>query len=298
MNARKYFVSLHEITQHFVFGERISGAYTQTVTLSNGSTRTVKLTPMVHDEHGEVVELNDNGHISYMGPNGTTTNGKLMVQLRELPMLYPDEKSCAVAILSSPIVQTLYQTLGTDPEVIKARVNKLPTQEDNPGSDHVLMALPGWQRHLARLANPLASELRLLCGLLRHGMPEVKEALTPCEGHASDVLFLVAHKQEESQLQSRWPAPHEQTGKVLMLNDPFTQMQTVTDALQTSFGLEPECANRKMLEVHESGVSVLDLAPGINVSDECRRLNAQWRAMGLPLYCAPQGLDSTRSEQP
>jgi hypothetical protein len=51
--------------------------------MSDGSTRRIKLTPMIHNDR-QVVEL-DGGHISYMGLNGTTTNGTLMVQLREVP---------------------------------------------------------------------------------------------------------------------------------------------------------------------------------------------------------------------
>jgi ATP-dependent Clp protease adapter protein ClpS len=298
VNSRKFYVSLDEITQNFAFAERFSGSYTKTVTLSNGSTRTVKLTPMVHDEVGDVVELNDSGHISYMGLNGTTTNGNLMVQLREIPMSYPDEKSCAVAILSSPMVQALYRALGSGAEDISARVNDLPEQQDNPDSDHILMAETPWQQHAARGASPIASELRLLCGLLLHGTPEVKDALTPSGRQAGDVVFRAVHGEEESDLRSRWPPPEEQTGQVLLLNDPFTQMKTVTDALQTFFGMDRQSAMRKMLEVHESGASVLELAPGSNLADECRRLNAQWRSMGLPLYCAPQRLDTARMGQP
>jgi ATP-dependent Clp protease adapter protein ClpS len=293
VNSRKFYVCLDEITQNFVFGERFSGSYTQTVTLSNGSTRTVKLTPMVHAEFGEVVELNDSGHVSYMGPNGTTTNGNLMVALREIPLLYPDEKSCAAAILSAPVVRTLYVNLGTDPQIITARVHNLGEQPDNPRSDRVLMA-----EGAARLANPIPAELRLLCGLLEHGTPAVKAALTPSAGRAVDVLFLVAHQKTESDLQTRWPAAAEQTGKVLLFNDPFTQMHTVTDALQTSFGMDPTAANTIMLQIHESGVAVVQLAPGSNVADACRQLNAQWRSMDLALYCAPQHLDSPRSAPP
>lgn len=51
--------------------------------MSDGSTRKIKLTPMIHDGI-EVVELNDSGHISYMGLYGTTTNGTLMVKLRDV----------------------------------------------------------------------------------------------------------------------------------------------------------------------------------------------------------------------
>jgi hypothetical protein len=52
--------------------------------MSDGSTRTILLTPMIRDDR-PVVELNDSGHISYMGLHSTTTNGNLMVQLREIP---------------------------------------------------------------------------------------------------------------------------------------------------------------------------------------------------------------------
>jgi ATP-dependent Clp protease adapter protein ClpS len=297
VNSRKFYVSLDEITQNLVFAERFSGSYTRTVTLSNGSTRTLKLTPMVHDKVGDVVELNDGGHVTYMGLNGTTTNGKLMVQLRELPMLYPDEKSCAAAILSSPPVQTLYRALGADPEIIKTRVINLQEQDDNPDTDHVLMAETPWQHHPARPAGHVAPELRLLCGLLMHGTPEVKAALTPSERQTGDVVFYAAHGKEESQLRSAWPAPEEQTGKVLLQNDPFTQMNTVAHALQTFFGMDRGSAKRKMLEVQEAGVAELEMAPGINASDECSRLNAHWRSMGLPLYCTPQRLDPARRER-
>jgi hypothetical protein len=52
--------------------------------MSDGRTRTIKLTPMLRDGR-PVVELNDTGRISYMGLEGATTNGKLMVQLHEVP---------------------------------------------------------------------------------------------------------------------------------------------------------------------------------------------------------------------
>jgi ATP-dependent Clp protease adapter protein ClpS len=131
-----------------------------------------------------------------------------------------------------------------------------------------------------------------------HGTPDVKAALTPSDRQAGDVVFFVAHEEEESALRARWPAPEQQTGKVLLLNDPFTQMNTVAGALHTFFGMDPQSANAKMLEVHLSGVSELELAPGINASAECRRLNAHWRSMALPLYCTPQALDQIRRGHP
>jgi hypothetical protein len=83
VKTREFIVCLDEIQQNFVFGDQFAGSYTKTLTMSDGSTRTIKLTPMIHDGR-PVVELNDTGHISYMGLNGTTTNGTLMVQLCDI----------------------------------------------------------------------------------------------------------------------------------------------------------------------------------------------------------------------
>jgi hypothetical protein len=82
--TKEFVVFINEISQNFVFGESFVDSYNKTVTMSDGGTRTIKLTPMIRNER-PVVELNDTGHISYMGLEGTTTNGKLMVQLHEVP---------------------------------------------------------------------------------------------------------------------------------------------------------------------------------------------------------------------
>ena len=82
--TREFVVSIDEIRQNFAFGERFAGPYTRLVTLSDGSQRSIKLTPMVKDG-SEVVELDDSGHISYMGLHSTTTNGNLMVRVHEIP---------------------------------------------------------------------------------------------------------------------------------------------------------------------------------------------------------------------
>jgi uncharacterized protein (DUF4415 family) len=84
INAREFVVSIDEIRQNIVFGERFTGSYVRSVTLSDGSQRTIKLTPMVKDCR-EVVELDDSGHISYMGLHSTTTNGNLMVRIDAFP---------------------------------------------------------------------------------------------------------------------------------------------------------------------------------------------------------------------
>lgn len=83
LSQQKFLVSLDEVNQNFVFGREFSGQYSTTVTLSDGSKRHIQLTPMMH--HGmQVVELKDNRGHTYMTLNGTTTNGKLMVQVRDL----------------------------------------------------------------------------------------------------------------------------------------------------------------------------------------------------------------------
>ena len=84
MSTNEFVVFIDEVTQNFVFGDCFSGSYTKNVVMSDGQTRTIKLTPMVR-EGRPVVQLNDSGRISYMGTASTTTNGNLMVQLREIP---------------------------------------------------------------------------------------------------------------------------------------------------------------------------------------------------------------------
>ncbi len=79
---KRFYVSIDEIRQNFVLGDEFSGRYRKTVTLSDGTTRDVELTPMIHDGK-RVVEFKDNGFISYMGLNGSTTDDTLMVQLRD-----------------------------------------------------------------------------------------------------------------------------------------------------------------------------------------------------------------------
>jgi hypothetical protein len=80
-------VSVDEVKKNFVFFEEFAGAYKGTFTLSDGSSRTIQLTPMLHDGK-QVVELNDTGHVTYMSLNGVTRNGNLMVQLHDVAELH------------------------------------------------------------------------------------------------------------------------------------------------------------------------------------------------------------------
>jgi len=82
LSKRTFIVSIDEVRQNFVFSDKFEGSHSRTVTMSDGSNRTIELTPMIH-KGMHVVEFKDSGGLTYMGLNGTTTNGKLMVQVRD-----------------------------------------------------------------------------------------------------------------------------------------------------------------------------------------------------------------------
>lgn len=80
---KRFIVCIDEIQQNVVFGDEFSGRYEKTVTLADGTTRTIELIPVVRD--GQVMlELNDSGHRTFMGTDGTTTNGRLMVRVHDV----------------------------------------------------------------------------------------------------------------------------------------------------------------------------------------------------------------------
>ena len=80
---KQFLVSIDEVRQNFVFADKFTGHYTKNVTLSDGTKRHIELTPMIHDGM-QVVEFKDNDGHTYMGLNGTTTNGNLMVALSDV----------------------------------------------------------------------------------------------------------------------------------------------------------------------------------------------------------------------
>lgn len=86
MSKKEFMVSINEIKQNFVFAERFTGIYERELTMSNGKTRKIQLVPTIHDGK-QLVLFKDNSHYSYMGLNGTTTNGTLMVQLRDVAQM-------------------------------------------------------------------------------------------------------------------------------------------------------------------------------------------------------------------
>lgn len=84
--AKRFRVSIDEVAQNFVFGEYFQGEYRRQVTMQDQSVRDIRLTPMLKDGR-LVVRFDDTGGHTFMGPNGSTTNGRLLVQLRDLDQI-------------------------------------------------------------------------------------------------------------------------------------------------------------------------------------------------------------------
>jgi ATP-dependent Clp protease adapter protein ClpS len=81
---KRYVVFIYEIRQEIVFAEEFSAQYSKMVTLSDGTVRTVELTPMMRDGD-PVIEFKDTGHRTYIGTEsvrtGSHTNENLMVKI-------------------------------------------------------------------------------------------------------------------------------------------------------------------------------------------------------------------------
>ena len=84
---KRFLVSIYEIQQELAWAEEFTGRYAKTVTLSDGTTRTIELTPVMRDGR-PAVEFVDTGYRTHMGlapvHTGTHTNGNLMVQIVDL----------------------------------------------------------------------------------------------------------------------------------------------------------------------------------------------------------------------
>jgi len=83
-SKKRFMVSIFEVQQEIAFGEEFSGRYSKSVIMSDGTTRTVELTPVVRNGQLEA-EFKDTGGCTYIGTasigTGTTINGKLMVSV-------------------------------------------------------------------------------------------------------------------------------------------------------------------------------------------------------------------------
>jgi hypothetical protein len=88
-----YSVSLDEIKQNFVFADSLADTYHRTVRMSDGSSRKISLRAI--SKNGvPMVELWDESsagtHHSIMGRNGTTSDGGLMISIKDMPEAQQD----------------------------------------------------------------------------------------------------------------------------------------------------------------------------------------------------------------
>lgn len=84
--AHTYSVAVDEVKQNLVEPQLFSNEFHQRVTLSDGTVREITLRS--EQENGQpLIEFLDKSSsgtfVSYMGPNGTTTNGTLMVSVKD-----------------------------------------------------------------------------------------------------------------------------------------------------------------------------------------------------------------------
>jgi ATP-dependent Clp protease adapter protein ClpS len=107
LSRKRFVVSIFEIRQEIVAAEEFAERYSKTVSLSDGSTRTVEVTPMMR-KGNLVMELEDTGHRTYMGiipvGTGTQTNGNLMVRIFDLDDADPARAEGRSRAPASPVL--------------------------------------------------------------------------------------------------------------------------------------------------------------------------------------------------
>lgn len=84
---KRFLVFICEIKQELVWAEEFSDKYTRNVSLSDGRTRTIELTPVIHDGRDAIL-FNDTGRGHYMElipvRNNVQVNGNLMVRVLDM----------------------------------------------------------------------------------------------------------------------------------------------------------------------------------------------------------------------
>lgn len=90
LSKKRFVVRIVEVAQVFTQGDEFAGSYTKTVSLSDGTTHTVELTPVMRDGV-PVVEIKGVGARSYMGTvNSSKRCGRLMVQIADYDAMRAD----------------------------------------------------------------------------------------------------------------------------------------------------------------------------------------------------------------
>lgn len=76
-----YVVSIDEVKTNFAYGKPFRDHFAQTVSLSDGTTHDIELTPTMY-EGKQSIEYMDNDKSTYQGLNWTSREGSLVVQVR------------------------------------------------------------------------------------------------------------------------------------------------------------------------------------------------------------------------
>ena len=100
-----------------------------------------------------------------------------------------------------------------------------------------------------------------------------------------DVLRVISHGTRHFDL--RFP-PGASRLRVILHNDDYTTMEFVVKVLEEHFGLPPEQAQRRMMEVHTSGVSPVTLLAAADAMALVDRVHATAAESGFPLRCSLQ----------
>jgi hypothetical protein len=91
MLRRPFQVYIYEIQQNFAVGEHFTGVYKKTVTLSDGTSCDIELTPTIYEGQKLVKAQfpgnNDPRYYNYIGLNGSAQRGRLMVKVSDLRTL-------------------------------------------------------------------------------------------------------------------------------------------------------------------------------------------------------------------
>jgi len=216
------------------------------------------------------------------------------VRFGESPLL-DNEFDAALYTLSTPAVQAIYQQLGADPEALRRDVLAIG---DNPAaptreSFRVLAGLA----ESGREARALDLEQRgavnpdpacdLHSALLVMGHRELRLTLTTASLRAGDFPFVLAHGATEVRCRETWPADTLPCTHIEIVNDTYSPLDKVVNALVSAFGLTAAQAMAAALSAHEHGGYRIALPAGDQAGPRCRELNDRWRTDGLPLYCRP-----------
>lgn len=83
LEGKIFSVTINEIVNTHVKYDEFSGTYRKTLVTSDGKTRVIELTPVVH-KGAQLIRVRDNSSYTYMPLSGTVTNGKIFIQTNDV----------------------------------------------------------------------------------------------------------------------------------------------------------------------------------------------------------------------